>query len=229
MSKFHRRLEPKSDFRLALGFNWLTPFYDPLIRLFLHEQSWKTALINQAVISGNQKILDVGCGTGTLVLSIKSQFPSANIYGIDGDTKILAIAQQKADRQGINVSFDYGLSTALPYPESTFDRVLCSLMLHHLTYEQKLQTAREVCRVLKPGGEFHIADWGKSQNTLMRFMFVSVQLLDGFETTADNVQGNLPQIFEEAGLVDVGQTKQFATVLGTLALFRAKSPKQGKR
>ncbi|MDK3160500.1 methyltransferase domain-containing protein [Kamptonema cortianum] len=208
----------------ALGFRWLTPLYDPLIHYFLREQAWKSALINQAHIAEAQKILDLGCGTGTLVLSIKRQFPTTDMYGLDGDTEILEIARQKANQQHLSVTFDHGLSDALPYPDATFDRVLCSLMLHHLTYEQKLKTAQEVYRSLKVNGEFHVADWGKPQNALMRFTFLSVQLLDGFETTTDNVQGKLPQIFEDAGFVEVEQTEVFATVLGTLALFKAKKP-----
>jgi ubiquinone/menaquinone biosynthesis C-methylase UbiE len=206
----------------ALGFRWLTPLYNPLLRYFLREQSWKSALVNQAHIAEAQKILDLGCGTGTLVLNIKDQFPAVDIYGLDGDAQILEIARQKAEQQHLSVSFDHGLSDALPYPDATFDRVLCSLMLHHLTYEQKLKTAQEVYRSLKAGGEFHIADWGKPQNALMRFTFLSVQLLDGFETTTDNVQGKLPQIFKDAGFIEVEQTEVFVTVLGTLALFKVR-------
>lgn len=224
MNKTQIPLEAEPAVKRALGFRWLTPLYDPLIRYFLREQAWKSALINQAHIAEAQKILDLGCGTGTLVLSIKRQIPTTDMHGLDGDTEILEIARQKADQQQLSVTFDHGLSGALPYPDATFDRVLCSLMLHHLTYEQKLKTTQEVYRSLKAGGEFHVADWGKPQNALMRFTFLSVQLLDGFETTTDNVQGKLPQIFENAGFVEVEQTEVFATVLGTLALFKAKKP-----
>mgnify|MGYP002381291964 CR=1 FL=1 len=202
MNKTQIPLEAEPAVKRALGFRWLTPLYDPLIRYFLREQAWKSAL----------------------VLSIKRQFPTTDMHGLDGDAEILEIARQKADQQQLSVTFDHGLSDALPYPDATFDRVLCSLMLHHLTYEQKLKTTQEVYRSLRAGGEFHVADWGKPQNALMRFTFLSVQLLDGFETTTDNVQGKLPQIFEDAGFVEVEQTEVFASVLGTLALFKAKKP-----
>jgi len=57
--------------------------------------------------------------------------------------------------------------------------------------------------VLKPGGELHVADWRKAQTMMQRLLFLSVQLLDGFETTADNVRGLLPEIIAEAGFLDV--------------------------
>jgi ubiquinone/menaquinone biosynthesis C-methylase UbiE len=221
-NKAQMPFEAEPAVKRALVFRSLTPLYDFLIQYFLREQTWKSALVSQAHIAEAGKILDLGCGTGTLVLNIKNQYPAVDIRGFDGDAEILEIARQKAQQQHLSVTFDYGLSDALPYPDATFDRVLCSLMLHHLTYEQKLKTAQEVYRSLKAGGEFHVADWGKPQNTLMRFTFLSVQLLDGFETTSDNVRGKLPQIFKDAGFVEVEQTAVFVTVLGTLALFKAK-------
>lgn len=222
MNKTQMPFESEPAVKRALGFRWLTPLYDSLIHYFLREQAWKSALVSQAHIAEAGKILDLGCGTGTLVLNIKSQFPSVDIYGLDGDAEILEIARQKADQQLLSVTFNQGLSGALPYPDATFDRVMCSLMLHHLTYEQKLKTVQEVYRILKAGGEFHVGDWGKPQNALMRFAFLSVQLLDGFETTTDNVQGKLPQIFKDAGFVEVEQTEVFLTMFGTLALFKAR-------
>mgnify|MGYP001577116939 FL=1 len=81
--------------------------------------------------------------------------------------------------------------------------------------------------MLRPDGELHIADWGKPQNGLMRAAFYLVQNLDGFETTADSVKGLLPVLMHEAGFEDVRQTDQFATVLGTLCLYRARKPSAG--
>jgi ubiquinone/menaquinone biosynthesis C-methylase UbiE len=88
----------------------------------------------------------------------------------------------------------------LPYPDASFDRVISSLLFHHLTRENKERTLREVFRVLRPGEELHVADWGKAQNWPMRVAFLLVQMLDGFETTADNVNGLLPELFAWPGL-----------------------------
>ena len=105
-----------------------------------------------------------------------------------------------------------------------FDRVVSSLFFHHLTRTDKERTIREVLRVLKPGGQLHVADWGKPTSRLMRRLFYAVQLLDGFETTQDNVEGLLPQLFTQGGFQDVTLHQKFSTVYGTLALYHAAKP-----
>ncbi len=93
-----------------------------------------------------------------------------------------------------------------------------------MTRDNKLQTLIEIRRVLKPGGQLHIAAWGKAGNLLMRILFLPVQLLDGFRTTADNVRGLLPQFIADAGFKEVSETTRFATPFGTLSLYRADKP-----
>jgi len=69
-----------------------------------------------------------------------------------------------------------------------------------------------------------VADWGKAQNWTMRIAFLWVQLLDGFETTRDNVSGFLPELFRASGIEDVEETAQYATIVGTLSLYSGRKP-----
>jgi len=147
------------------------------------------------------------------------------VIGLDGDSKVLAIARAKAAKAGLDVTLDHGMAFELPYPDDSFDRVFSSLLFHHLTREIKDRTLREVFRVLRPGGELHVADWGKPQNWLMRMAFLFVQMLDGFSTTVDNVSGLLPELFRAAGFEEVQETAQYATIVGTLSLYKARKPR----
>ena len=208
----------------ALRYKWLTALYDPIVRWTTRESTFKSALLAQADIQPRHKILDLGCGTATLTIAMKVACPDAEVLGLDGDSRILEIAERKAAEAGVIFSLDQGYSYALPYAEKSFHRVVSSLFFHHLTTENKRRTLTEIERVLKPGGELHIADWGKAQNVFMRSVFFLVQLLDGFETTRDNVQGRLPAFIKEGGFRDVRQTAEFATPLGTISLFSAKKP-----
>lgn len=205
----------------ALGFHWLTPAYDVVVRIATRERSFKTALIEQAHIGPDHEVLDLACGTGTLAIWIKQRQPRANVRGIDGDPNILAIASRKAKDASVPIVFDRGLSFSLPYPVASFDRVLSSLFFHHLSWRDKQRTARELYRVIRPGGQLHVADWGRASGPLMRAAFCAIQLLDGFENTQGNVEGRLIELFRAAGFADVSEQQTFATVFGTLSLYRA--------
>ena len=100
--------------------------------------------------------------------------------------------------------------------------MVSSLVFHHLTKKQKDNAFKEIYRVLKPGGELHIADWGKASNKLMRALFYLVQLLDGFKTTTDNVRGLLPNYIRNAGFVEIKEHRHYNTMFGTLSLYSAK-------
>jgi ubiquinone/menaquinone biosynthesis C-methylase UbiE len=212
--------KPQTPYIPALSYDWLTKFYDPLIKWGMQEDTFKNTLIEQAQIKEGFKLLDIGCGTATLTILIKQQHPSSDVYGIDGDDNILTIAQEKVANSGLTVNLRKAMAYQLPYPDNYFDRIFSSLVFHHLTTENKEQAFREILRVLKPNGEFHLADWDKGQNLLMKIASLTVQLLDGFQTTADNFQGRLQKLIVSSGFKKVERTKQFMTVLGTLSLFK---------
>jgi SAM-dependent methyltransferase len=208
----------------ALRHDWLTPFYDVIVRFTTRERRFKHALIEQASLEPDLRVLDLATGSGTLALWMKRCQPSLDLSAVDGDPSILAIARRKAAKANAEIHWLQAMSTELPFPALHFDRVVSSLFFHHLTWDGKLRTAREVFRVTKAGGELHVADWGRPQGPLMRGLFLGIQLLDGFENTRDNVAGRLVPLFEQAGFVEVTTTQAFSTMFGTLALYRATKP-----
>lgn len=205
----------------ALRFAWLTRFYDPVVALTVRERTFKQRLIALAGIESGHEVLDIGCGTGTLAILIKQTCPGAEVTGLDGDPEVLDRARRKAQVAAIDIRFDQGLSHELPYQDASFDRVVSSLFFHHLDRNGKQGTLSEIRRVLKPGGELHIADWGRPANALMRGLFFFIQMLDGFETTRDNVKRQLPAYLANAGLTAVSQQGQLNTIFGTLGFYSA--------
>lgn len=208
----------------ALRYGWLTSLYDPLVAWTARESTFKRRLVREARIKPGHSVLDLGCGTATLTILIKRRHPEARVVGLDGDNRVLAIAHRKVEEEGLDITLDFGLAGELPYPDESFDRVLSSLLFHHLVRDQKRTTLTEVMRVLRPGGELHAADWGQARNALERVAFISVQLLDGFETTTDNVKGRLPGMVAEAGFSEVAERARYRTVYGVISMLRAVKP-----
>ncbi|MEO6051340.1 MAG: class I SAM-dependent methyltransferase [Pyrinomonadaceae bacterium] len=205
----------------ALSYDWLTPFYDRVVRLTTREKFFKRSLVKQANVDAEHRVLDLACGTGTLTVLIKTMQPKADVLGIDGDPKILRIAKRKAQTSNLEIEFNEGMSFELPYLDQSFDRVFSSLFFHHLTRENKFRTIYEVARVLKSNGELHVADWGRPYNGLMRFLSNGIKLIDGVETTTDNFDGLLPSFLSECGFRRIMETSHFNTWFGTIRLLKA--------
>lgn len=207
----------------ALRFRALTALFDPVVRL-MREREFKNRLLEQAGPGSGQRILDIGCGTGTLALLVKERVPEADVVGVDADPEILERARAKAAAAGVEVQFDRALSTELPYEDESFDLVLSTLFFHHLTGDNKRRTATQIARILRAGGELHVADFGPPADPLMWVLFGSVRLFDGIEQTRDNAAGSMPEIFDGGGLEQATQTDRLRTAFGTLALYRARRP-----
>ncbi len=79
----------------ALRFKWLTPFFDSLMKLTGLEKKINQFFLQSAEIKGGETILDFGCGTGTFLLILKKENPTARVFGLDIDPQIIKFAQKK--------------------------------------------------------------------------------------------------------------------------------------
>ena len=209
--------ERTKDFIPAAGTDWLLPLYDPVDHLLRGGRA-KECLLRQARIPAGARVLDVGCGTGTLAILTKRQHPDAMVVGVDPDPKALALAQHKAARRGVEVTFDRGYCQELPYPDENFDVVLSSMMLHHLPRDVKRAMFGEVRRVLAPSGHFHAMDFGPPRGPFSRLV---ARFMRGHASIADNLEGRLPRLMREAGLCSVDETGSVTRLIGSLAYYKA--------
>jgi len=145
------------DYLPAMSRHMPLGFYDAFTRLLgARDAHWR--LVAQAGIEPGSTVLEIGCGTGNVLLLAAHAVPGATLIGLDPDPKVLAIAARKAQRAGVTLQLDQGYADQLPYPDGSVDRVLSAFMLHHLPRDQQQAALREVRRVLAPGGRLHLLD-----------------------------------------------------------------------
>jgi ubiquinone/menaquinone biosynthesis C-methylase UbiE len=210
------KVESHRHFLPAAGRDLFLPLYDPLTKLLGGDRARQT-LIDQASFEPGRKVLDVGCGTGTLLLQIRRSFPSVELTGLDPDPKALARAKRKADRERAAIRLDQGFADALPYPDATFDRVFSSMMFHHVEADDKEKMLREVRRVLAPGGSFHLMDFAGPEAS---DGFIA-RLLHSHARLKDNSESRILEGMRQAGLADPVRVGSGRLLLGRLAYYRA--------
>ena len=218
----------------VLRFHLLTPLFDWFVLKLMRGGKFYREFVDFLALKPGQRVLDIGCGTGTLAIQIKSRYARTDVVGVDPDAQALAIANAKAGDAKIKIDFVQGYADALPatdtFAPGSFDCIVSTLTFHHLQHDQTVAVFKACAellkppRHLKPGGKLVIGDWGRAANILMRILYFQVQVLDGFSNTTDNVEGRLPEFIRAAGFQSVEEIGAMSTVFGTLSVYRAAAP-----
>jgi ubiquinone/menaquinone biosynthesis C-methylase UbiE len=206
----------------AAGRDIFLPFYDLITKIIGGDKA-RRVLLNQAHLRSGDRVLDIGCGTGTLAVLLKQRSPDIQVFGLDPDPKALARAAHKAQKKSLEVAFDQGFADALPYPTASFDTVVSSFMFHHLETEVKEKMLREVRRVLKPGGRFHLLDFeiagAGSGHSLMR-------LFHSHKRLKDNTESRILDLMTQARLVGAKKVESRKAIFGLarVGYYEAEAP-----
>ena len=141
---------------------------------------WYDAIVRGAVVSGNELILDLGCGLGRSTIFIAKSLRQGKVIGVDIYSKrslwgnSLLRARTNAEIEGVSnlVDFQYGNALAIPFPDDHFDVVVSAYLTHELrTKEKRIKMMKEIGRVLRPGGLFVSGEIPRSRATFLRYLW----------------------------------------------------------
>src|SRR5215210_3877545 len=112
---------------------------------------WATDLVQRAALRPGERVLDVACGTGIVARLAAAQLGiDGAVVGLDLNTAMLAVARSLPPPAGVAITWTEASVLAMPFPEATFDVVLCQLGLQF--FPDRPQALQEMHRVLVPGG-----------------------------------------------------------------------------
>ena len=197
----------------AFSYHFLTPFYDFAVNLLGFGTKQRHKIVNLLEIKSGENLLDVGCGTGSLLLVAKKIYPNNEMVGIDVDSEVLEIASKKFKKNSLDVKLINTSTAKLPFNDSSFDTVVSTLIFHHLPTKIKLQALQEIHRVLKKDGRFLLVDFGRLGMWLKLIYWLEVIFrVPEAKTAKDNVEGKIPYFLKEAGFKFQEASKRYRGV-----------------
>lgn len=117
-----------------------------------------TLLLERMQPQRGDRVLDVACGTGVVARQVAPMVrDSGRVIGIDPSPAMLAVAHKAAAEAGLAVQWEEGRAESIPFPDDSFDLVLCQMGLQF--FPDKPAALREMRRVLAPGGRLAVSVW----------------------------------------------------------------------
>lgn len=140
-------------------FRW-PRLYDLMLRIFWRdgEHEYRRSVIELAGIRRGERILDVGCGTGTLAIAAAGA--AGKVFGVDPSAEMIGRATAKAAQARVPAEFRQAQADHLPFSDDSFDCLLSTTVLHCIAPDRLTRSIGEMIRVLRPGGRIFLVDFG---------------------------------------------------------------------
>jgi ubiquinone/menaquinone biosynthesis C-methylase UbiE len=187
----------------SFGARWVRFWFAPKQTILLNTPACK--LPGLLSLKASDKVLDIGCGYGGLLIYLKRKVGfEKSMEGLDCSELMVARATAEMKQRGLDsdINIRQGVATKLPYPDNSFDVVLSTYVIKHLSDELAKEMLGEVMRVLKPGGRFCLWEAAPSKNRYLQVFNLKL-LKMGVSTAYLRTTEELRDCLEAAGFSDL--------------------------
>jgi len=182
------------------------------------ERRFHRTVLHWLELKGNERVLDIGCGTGGLTRKIAASLTGddAGVTGLDAAPKMIEVARRKA--MGLpRIGFEVGVAESLSYADASYDGAVSTFFFHHIDAELKRRSLAELRRVLKPGGCLVIVDVDVPSHWFGKLCAWSGYWLFQQEEIRENIRGDLRRALAETPFQSVQQVGHYT---GYISVFK---------
>lgn len=190
-------------------YDWLSP-----VMTFGQERIFSARAIDLLGLKPQDRVLDLGCGTGRVAIDIAKKIGS-QVVGMDAAPRMIEICRRKAKDLN-NIKFDVEVAESLPYPDNYFDAAVSTFFYHHINYELKIKSLKEARRVLKGAGRLVIVDVDMPVNLFGRLCAWAGYFLFRQEEIKENIQGKLRAAIDQSGF---SKWEHYGIYQGYISIF----------
>lgn len=198
--------------------------YEVIFVILVRDGSWQEGIFESLAPKAGDRVLDVGPGSSFTALSLALRYPEATFVGLEPSSRAAEKARSKAAQKEIrNLSVIVApIHGALPFDASSFDKVVCMLGLHDCPPAEKLGIVKEIMRIVRRGGTFHVADFDKPENRAEGGILEFARRISGPAAIASHVNGSWIQFLAKGGFAGVRRQSSHSIGIGRISVVKAR-------